>query len=47
MSKLLGIGLIKSYPKAEFEGTDDNSRTIEEPDARKRARPVLNGRVTG
>ncbi|MGD1863734.1 MAG: HNH endonuclease, partial [Phormidesmis sp.] len=29
------------------QGADDNSRTIEEPDARKRASPVLNGRVTG
>jgi len=47
MLKLLGIRLVKLYLPATFNGTDDNSRAIEEPDARKRACPVLNGRVTG
>ncbi len=48
MSKPLGIELGNlAYSEGLINGTDDNSRAIEEPDAVKAASPVLNGRVTG
>ena len=41
MLKLLGIGPNTHFPREKVKGADDNSRTVEEPDAVKVACPVL------
>ena len=35
MLKLLGIGPNTHFPREKVKGADDNSRTVEEPDAVK------------
>jgi len=47
MLKPRGIRQPRPYPRAAGDGTDDNSRTVEEPCEVNVSSTVLNGRVTG